>query len=764
MAVAADRLLSLPPSNRDPVTDWRKTVCILCECNCGVEVRLDGREIERVRGDKEHKASHGYTCEKALRLNHYQNGRHRLTSPMRRRPDGTYEPIDWDTAIAETAARLAEVRDTHGGETIFYYGGGGQGNHLCGVYAIATRAAVGSRYRSSALAQEKTGEFWVNGEIGVVSRGDFANTEVAVFIGKNPWQSHGIPEARRTLKAIANDPERSMIVIDPRRTTTADLADIHLQVKPGTDVYCLAAMVKVILDEDLVDRGFIADHVRGFDAVQTAFAGIDVDRYATNCGVDPDLMRRAARRIGTASSVAIFEDLGIQMAPHSTLNSYVEKLLWVLTGNFAKEGAMVSPVMMVPLGVAKAGSKAVSPVAGAPIITGLVPCNTIPAEILSDHPAAYKAMIIESSNPVHSLADSPKWREAMAALEFSVVIDVAMTETARHADIVLPAASQYEKWEATFFNFEFPDNVFTLRAPILDPLPGTLPEPEIHYRLCEALGALDDELIDRLRAAAERSRLEFAGEFHVAVAADEQLARLAPVILYATLGPTLPGDAAQAAALWGICHRMAMRAPTVLESAGFHGDGPMLGEALFDAVLADRTGVVFSRVTGADSWRQVRTADGKLNVDVPAMLAALADVPDEPYAHISDEFPLVLAAGERRSFTANTIFRDPSWRKRDAAGALRISPADADGLGITDGSTVKVITAGGTVTTVAEITDTVQPGHVTLPNGLGVDYPEEGGEAAVVGAATNELTRVGHEDPFVGTPWHKHVPARVEAV
>lgn len=97
------------------------------------------------------------------------------------------------------------------------------------------------------------------------------------------------------------------------------------------------------------------------------------------------------------------------------------------------------------------------------MIAGLVPCNVIPDEILSDSPAAYKAMIIESANPVHSLADSPRWREAMAALEFSVVIDVAMTETARRADIVLPAASQYEKWEATFFNFEYPDNVFTLR-------------------------------------------------------------------------------------------------------------------------------------------------------------------------------------------------------------------------------------------------------------------------------------------------------------
>lgn len=540
------------------------------------------------------------------------------------------------------------------------------------------------------------------------------------------------------------------------------MADFHLQVQPGTDAYCLAAMVKVLLEEDLVDRPFINEHVAGFSEVDAALAGVDVDQFAANCGVDAGLLRSAARRIGTAASVAIFEDLGIQMAPHSTLNSYLEKLLWVLTGNFAKEGAMVSPVMLVPFGIAKAGSKRVSPVAGAPIISGLVPCNVITEEILTDAPGAYRAMIIESANPVHSLADSPRWREAMAALDFSVVIDVAMTETARHADIVLPAASQYEKWEATFFNFEFPDNVFTLRAPILDPLPGTLPEPEIHYRICRELGVLDDEMLADLRAAAERGRLEFATTFSQLTAGDPTLGRLAPVILYDTLGPTLPGDAAQAAALWGVCHQAAMRNPEAIRAAGIDGDGPLLGEALFDAVLDSRSGVVFSRSDAADSWDRVSTVDGRLSVAIPEMLELFAELPHQPEPYTSADFPFVLAAGERRSFTANTIFRDPDWRKRDHTGALRMSPADAAALAVEDGGRVRVTTAGGSLLTNVEITDTVQPGHVTLPNGLGVDYPADDGTTVSTGVPTNELTSIGHQDPFAGTPWHKHVPARVE--
>lgn len=322
-----------------------------------------------------------------------------------------------------------------------------------------------------------------------------------------------------------------MIVIDPRRTETADLADVHLQVEPGTDMYCLGAMVKVMLEDELVDRQFVATHVAGFDEVTSAFERVDVRQSDANCGVPEASIRDAAQRIGTASSVAIFEDIGIHMAPRSTLNSYLEKLLWVLGGNFAKRGAMVAPATLVPFGIAKAGAQKSSQVAGAPIIAGLVPCNVIPGEVMSDEPGADKAMIIESANPVHSLADSTAWRSAMRTLEFSVVVDIAMTETARLADIVLPAASQYEKWEATFFNFEFPDNVFTLRKPIVDALPGTLAEADIHYRLCLALGVLDQAMLDDLHAAAQRDRLEFAAKFHGLTSGDPLLGRLAPVIL-----------------------------------------------------------------------------------------------------------------------------------------------------------------------------------------------------------------------------------------
>ena len=130
----------------------------------------------------------------------------------------------------------------------------------------------------------------------------------------------------------------------------------------------------------------------------------------------------------------------------------------------------------------------------------------------------------------------------------------------------------------------------------------------------------------------------------------------------------------------------------------------------------------------------------------------------------SADFPFVLSAGERRSFTANTIFRDPSWRKRDAAGSLRISPVDAEGLGVVDGALVRVTTKRGSVTAAVEVNDVMQPGHISLPNGLGLDYPAEDGASVVTGAAPNELTASEDRDWIAGTPWHKHVPARLEPV
>src|SRR3954469_18043134 len=743
---------------------WHPTACILCACNCGIEVQVDGGEITRVKGDRAHPGSKGYACEKAQRLPYYQRNQ-RLTAPLRRRADGTYEQVGWDTAIAEVASGLARVRDEHGGASIFYYGGGGQGNHLGGAYAGALRSALGVRFSSNALAQEKTGEIWVDAHLfGHVTHTapDFEHAEVAVFVGKNPWMAHGFPHARPTLKAIAADPARSLIVIDPRRSETAAMADIHLRVRPGGDAFLLAAMLAVLVQDDLLDHGFLDEHTEHHEPVVAAAREVDVDKHAIRAGVDAALVRAAARRIGTAASVSILEDLGIQQAPHSTLHSYLEKLLWALTGHFARPGCVNLHTQFSPGGLVGRSRESTrrTPGTGERVIGGMFPAAAIPDAVLTDDPARFRAAIIESSNPVHSLPDSPRMREAMAALEFSVVIDITMTETAMCADYVLPALTQYEKYECTFFNIEFPRNVFHLRAPVVAAPDGPLGEPEIHRRLVRALGALSDEDTAGLPEAAARGLGAYASAFAARMSERPQLLGLAAVVLYETLGPVLPDDAAPAAALWGAAQMCAATYPDSVRGAGFEGEGTDLGNALFEAVLRERRGVVFSVDEHEANWAWIRRGrpSGRLDLAIPELLDELAELAGEDDGG-DPEFPFVLSAGERRTNTAMTLIRDPAWRKRDPHGALRISPADAQALGLADGDSAEVTTRRARCTAPIEITDTMRPGHISLPNGYGLAHGPGG---PITGVAPNELTDGARRDWVAGTPWHKHVPARVE--
>jgi len=744
-------------------SDWTSTACILCECNCGIEVQLggdDGRRIARVRGDDAHPISKGYACEKPSRLDFYQNGPHRLTRPLRRRSDGTFEEIDWDTAIREVAARFAAVRDAHGGESIFYYGGGGQGNHLPGAYGRSTKSALGIRYQASALSQEKTGEFWVATKmVGGYSRGDFDHCEVALFIGKNPWFSHSIPRARVTLKEIANDPKRTLVVIDPRRTETAEMADVHLQVKPGADAFLLAAMLGVIVQESLVKRDWLTVHADGLGEVLPHFETLDVGAYAEKSGVPEELIRTTARRIATAESVATFEDLGVQMNLHSTLVSYLHKLLVLLTGNFGKKGAGYRPSTMVALaGGGDDGRK--TPVTGARIIGGLTPCNVIPEEILNDHPKRFRALLVESGNPAHSLADSARMREAIESLELVVVIDVAFSETARLAHYVLPVASQFEKAEATFFNFEFPHNYFHLRKALMAPLPGLFSEAELHSRLCEALGALPQEAVSALRAAWGDGRLAFRAKFFELVGANPRLLGVAPALLYRAIGDLLPQGLAEGAAVWALCQLAAPRQIESLRRAGFEGEPADAADALFDALLESKSAVVFSVDDWEESFARVHTPNKRIQLAIPELFPELDSLATEPSPGASAEFPFILSAGERRSFTANTIFRNPDWRRKDRAGALRMNPDDAARIGVADGGRARISTKRGSAEVPVELSDRMQPGHISLPNGMGVDFPDLGR----TGVAPNELTAGEDRDWLAGTPWHKHTPARVEAV
>lgn len=750
------------------------TACILCSQNCGIQVHLDeAGQFQKITGDPAHPVSEGYLCQKATRLNYYQQ-QARLTSPLRRKEDGSFEEISWEVAIRDIADKLVHIRDTHGGKTIGYAGGGSQGNHLGGIYATALRTACDTPFIYSALAQEKTGNFWINGKLFGRQNTNYAEAvaeaDYVFIIGANPLQAHGMPKARPTINELARDPERTMVVVDPRRTETAKKADIFLQVKGGKDAYLLSALLGVIIQEGLEDKEFVSQDCVGFEEIKPHFMSIPVADYAKIAGLSLEQVQEVARGMAKAKTLAVRSDLGLEQSHNSTLNSYLVRLLFLVTGNFGKEGTNCLHTALLPLiGHSKSPEEGgvVTPVTGMQGIAKLFPPNILPQEIDTDHPDRMRALIVESANPLSSYADIPAQRKAYAKLDLMVVIDVAMTETARAAHYVLPAASQFEKHEATFFNLEFPKNFFHLRRPIWPQLEGTLPEPEIHHRLVSAMEKLPSSFpvltaiakMDRKMPALRLFPLSLALTF----ALRPKWKKYALLVLKESLGKALPYDAKVAAVLWIAAHRYAKFYPKEVQRTGLQDNGNALGEALFSKILNSPSGTLISIHRHEDHKNLIRHKDKKVHLAIPEMLDWLDQLPEKAKAEktVKREYPFNLIAGERRSYNANAILRNPEWRKVDKEGALKIHPTDAESLGIQSGDLVTCTSRAGSVRITAKVTDEVQVGSLSMPHGYGLSYPGEE-KAERLGVMANMLTSSDDCDPLAKTPYHKNVAVRLE--
>lgn len=745
----------------DPV--WQKTACNLCYANCGLEVQTAGRTIGKVRGDRDHPRSQGYLCQKAAAITHYQSHDMRLQSPLRRAADGSFEEVSWDTALGEIADKLLAIRDRHGPRALSYYGGGGQGNHSGGGYGINMMRGLGASDFYSSLAQEKSGRFLVNGKMFGAQNCNQTilaeDADLMIVLGGSIWQAQCEPHARSHLRHAANDGARKIIVIDPVRTKDAEFADLHLQLKPGSDTYLLGAMLKMLLDRGALDQAFIEAHTLDWDAVRDDIDGIPAAEWIAFCDLPPEDVEQAVEMIAAAKAMTVRSELGIEMGRNSTLNSYLGNLLFVLTGHFGRPGTHAIHSWLQPLFGNSRGATSVA--TGMQEIAGLYPPNRFPAEILSDKEDRLRAVIVDSSNPANSTADSQATEAAFRALDLLVVIDVAMSETAELADYVLPAASQFEKHEFTLFTFAFPVNYFHLRRPLFEPLPGTRSEPEIYADLAGRLGLLPpaDE-IDDLRRLAASDRLAFAGAFATLLKQETTYAAVAPVILYLTLGPTLKGGAAVAAILWPACHRLALReAKAVQKALGSSADGPLLGEELFAKILNSPSGTAFSWHDYEDIWRLLAHKDGKIRLAIPELQDWLRRLDPADDQITDEEYGFTVSLGQRRQYNANQIIRTPRWRAGELDGSLRIHPDDLAGIGAADGGWVTVRTRRGKLTARAEADDTLRRGYATLPHGYGMRYPLAGGEMVTIGPRINMLTASDDCDPVTDTPYHKNVAA-----
>lgn len=757
-----------------------QTACILCSRNCGLRVEIDGGRITGVRGDPAHPVSRGYLCQKAARLAYYQENADLLEYPLRREPGGEFVRVSWDEALADIARRLLQIRQRHGGRAFAFYGGGGQGNHLGAAYSRQLRLAMRSPFFYSALAQEKTGDFWVNGRLFGDQRchitEDVEHADVALFIGTNPFQAHGIPNARDTLRALQRDPARLMVVVDPRRTETARMADLHLQLRPGTDAFLLAAMLAIIVRDGLQDPAFLAQRCSGFAEVEAALRQVPIEAFIRRADVPVADVERAAHAFAKARAACVRVDLGLQQSLHSTLNSFLEKLLFLLTGHFGKSGCNNFHSLFLPLlghtdeRDARCRDARTSRFGMHPI-AGYHPPNLLPGEIDNDLEDRIRALFVDSANPLLTGANTAAYERAFGKLELLVVVDVAMTETARLAHYVLPAATQFEKWECTGYNLEFPDNAFHLRHPIFPPRAEALPEPEIYTRLLEAMGEIPRAfpVLERIAAGEPEAtrHLLFLAALGARVAVQPRLWSHAASIAYRTLGRALRSPRASparvppapAAPLLGLAIDLARRQPAAVRRAGHRGSNPLtLGASLFQALLDRPAGTLVTRHEFEDTWSFVRHRDRRIHLAIPEMLRALAALRDEPDPALArGGHDLVLIAGERRSYNANQIYRNSAWRKSDPDGAMRMHPEDARARRLADGSRAVCTSAAGEVEVTIEIDEALRRGVVTLPHGYGMRY--QGGNP--IGPQINRLTSTEHCDPVARTPYHKHVPVTV---
>lgn len=750
------------------------TVCVLCSHNCGLRVDVRGGRIVAVRGDETNPITHGYVCNKAFSIGHYVDHGDRVRRPLRRRPDGTFEEIGWDTAIAEIAAKLNDVRRRHSPRAVALIGIGGQGNHMDAPYAMAFLRGVGSRRWFNAFAQEKTqhsllDQWMFRASPATFLHADTSRARFLLVLGTNPKVSNRGHNPTDTFKGLAADPARTVVVVDPRETETTRTATRHLRVRPGTDAYLLLAMATIIVREELFDADFVARGTVGMEALRTALAAVDLAVMAARCGVALADVEETARGFAAAESAAVFYDLGVEQTPFSTLVAYLLRVLLVLTDNLGRPGGCMFLESFLPPaqdpGRVSEPERALA--SGIPAIRalgngGMFSPTLVPEEILLDHPERIRAVIVEGANPLLSYSDTARWLEARERLDLLVVVDPAMTETARIADYVLPTPVGYEKWETSAFPRGVPEVYMQVRPPVVPPPPDALPEPEIYVRLSEAMELYPpppDELAALAPAATTpEGAMAFLAMAQAAANGNEHQML---VWAYRTLGPHLANPSLTA--VFFIAHLNAMfRTESVLRTLGpeWEGRAPFeIGTELFRRILEHPEGVEIARQRLETNLEDhLGFSDGKIRLAPEALLPEIARaVATEPAT--DPAFPLVMAAGLRTRWTANTIQRDPAWRKgRGPHCTLNLSPADAASLDVRDGDTVRVSTSRGTLTMPAAVDPKLMAGHVWMPNGFGM----VSADGVVQGANQNVLTDAADRDPFTGIPHHRYVRCRVE--
>jgi anaerobic selenocysteine-containing dehydrogenase len=741
---------------------WHKTGCVLCAQNCGLEVFVENNRMSKVKPDKSNPRSQGYACRKGLNVIYHQYPEDRVTEPLKRVGD-QFNPVSWDQATDEIAKKMRGLVDLYGPRCLAYMGGSSQGGHMEAAFGLGILRAMGSQYYYSSAGQEFCGSWWVTGRVFGkqynIAGPDEHESEMLVAWGWNGMQSHQMPRAPKVLTEFSKDPDRLLVAVDPRKSETAAIADIHLPVRPGADALLMKTMIAIILSEGWEAGDYLSKHVEGWDNIRPWFENFDAKSAAGVCQLDYEQVRELCRLM-TTRRWCVHTDLGIYMGRHSTLNSYFVHILGAVCGIFGVRGGNVIPGMVMPMGyhADERDPKTWRTVTTdlPPVAAGSFPAAAMPEEIVSDHPEHLRAVYVSACNPLRAYPDTTAYENAFDKLDLLVVNDIVMSETARLAHYVLPCRTFYEAWDTTFFPWTYPGVYFQLRRPIVDPPEQCLEAAQIHTLLAKKLGLIP-EIPDGLQQAAEGDRMTYGAKLMEWAATEPKAMASMPFVLAKTLGRAW--DSAARAGLWGLL----MTAPKVFrENAARAGFEPGIdqGDRIFQALLDAPEGLWVGRADADNPMGGIRTSSGKIEVYIPeleAQASSLDAAGEADELKLPGEFPLILNAGRHMKYNANTLMRNPDWNKDKRACTVALNPTDAEDLGLSDGRQVSVTTEAGSEVGELQVTDQVRPGSVLIPHGFGLIY---GGRA--YGINVNRLTKNTHRDPL-GTPLHRYVPCRVEA-
>ena len=757
------------PSAASPGAATRTAVrtCPLCEAGCGLELTVardaDGHErVTRIRGDRADVFSKGFLCPKGSTLKQLHDDPDRLRRPLVRR-DGEFVEVGWDEAWEAVARGLGGVIERHGRAALAAYIGNPNAHNLAGMtHGRVWLQALGTRniFSASTVDQmpRQVAAAYVFGGAVTVPVPDLDRTDHLVVIGANPYASNGslctAPDFPGRIEAMRARGGR-LVVIDPRRTRTAEEADEWLAIRPGTDALLLAAMVQTLHAKGLVRvPTHVAPHVRGLEAVLAACATFTPESVSAATGLEPEAIRRVARGLALAERASVYGRIGTTTTEFGTTTSWLIDVVNLVAGNLdVVGGAMFAlPVASRPprpgAGPGFRTGRGHTRVRGLPEVMGEYPVAALAEEITTPGEGRVRALVTVAGNPVLSTPHSEQLDAALADLEFMVSIDIYLNETTRHADVILPSPSALQKSHYDLMLLQFAvRNVANYSPPVLPLEDGQPDEWEILSKLAliaQGLPADSDPSIadDLALAAAVGSAVRDEHSPVFGRDADEIMAELSRD---GRRGPERMLDLVLQTGPYG---------------AAF-GAGPADGASL-DLLLAHPHGVDFGplepRIPAV-----VRTPSGMIELDHPVLLGDL----ERLAAAMGDLTERGLVLVGRRDLRSNN-----SWMhnievlvKGRPRCTLQVHPDDATRLALADGARAQVTSRVGTIAAVVEVTDAVRPGVVSLPHGWGHDRAETRLRVARERAGVNSNVLADDEamDPLSGTSVLNGIPVEVVA-